>query len=419
MASSSQRTEKIKALFKALQKRIKHVVRPVERTVLQHLIYAACLENATYEAADSALAVLEHHYIDWNEIRVSTASELADTFPQLPDPLAAGERIRKTLQAVFETTYLFDLEELKKKNISQAMEYINSIPACTRFMTDYTNQVALGGHVIPLDEYSFRVFRLLGISQLNKDKIAEEIPALERNIPKNQGILFATLLHQFSSEYCTDPENKDLRSFLKSIDPDSVKRTCEPPEFAKPTKQEPTREKMTIAPPQEILKNVAVEVVIEEDDDSITETVAVEEVEFIPSAFESSVSQEEISKKDSGTKKSTEKPKRESKAELKTAKKTPAPVESKPVKKEPKKNPAKKEEKTTAKKNAAKPPQKAKAPPPKAKTEKKPEKKQPSPKPAKKTDSGKKKNPHPKKENNPKSSEKSSPTRILRQKKPK
>ena len=223
------KTDKIKSLFKLVQKRHKHAPTPPTRNVLEHLIYAAVLENASFEAADQALAILEHHYIDWNEVRVSTAQELADTFPHLPEPLATGERVKRTLQAVFETHYMFDLEDLHKKNITQSHEYLQSIPACSRFMADYVYQVALGGHIIPLDEAALRVFRLLDLAHVNDEGTRENVAGLERVIPKNQGIAFATMLHQFAAGFFNDPELSELRALLKSIDPKSLQRDVTAP----------------------------------------------------------------------------------------------------------------------------------------------------------------------------------------------
>ncbi len=270
--AAPNRTTKIQSLFKLLQKRYKHAPQTPERSVLEHLIFAACLENATFEQAENAFAVLEHHYIDWNEVRVSTPQELAYTFPQLPDPLAAGDRIRKALQAVFETTYVFDLEDLRKKNLSQAVDYLESTAVCSRFMVDYTTQNALGGHVIPLDEAALRIFRLLGLTQVNKDQTREEVGGLERAIPKNQGPAFANLLHFFATEFYGDVDGTKLRPLLKPIDAQALSRDCTPPALvslkpARPHKQRPVAPSISA---------------VDEDADLIDESIGVEEVEFIP-----------------------------------------------------------------------------------------------------------------------------------------
>lgn len=276
--SSTNRAEKFKSLFKLLQKTIKHAPVISERSVLEHLIYSACLENASVEQADEAFVVLEHHYIDWNEIRVSTASELAYTFPKLPDPQTAGERVRRTLQAVFETTYMFDLEELKKKNLSHAVEYLESLGVCSRFMIDYTVQNALGGHVIPLDENSLKVFRLLGLTQLNKTKTKEDVSGLERAISKNEGVKFASLLHEFAAKTTLGdgPEFQELRNTLKSLDAQVLKRDCTPPELVvikpeKPEKPKPVPTPLAHAVP-----------VLDDEIDAEDEHLEVRELEFIP-----------------------------------------------------------------------------------------------------------------------------------------
>lgn len=235
MAAPSK-TKKIESLAKVLQKRCKGVPLPAERTVLEHLIYAGLLENAGFDLADSAFAVLENYFIDWNEIRVSTVGELADTFSMLPDPLAAGNRVRRALQGVFEKTYMFDLEELvrKGKNLGHAVEFLESLEACSRFMVDYTAQFAFGGHVIPLDEASLRIFRILGLAQVNHEGTKEEVPGLERAISKKNGPAFSVQLHHLAAEFFSDPESAELRTILKPIDAEALKRDWTPPALAFP-----------------------------------------------------------------------------------------------------------------------------------------------------------------------------------------
>ncbi|MDR2706257.1 MAG: MSCRAMM family adhesin SdrC [Planctomycetaceae bacterium] len=276
MAAISK-TKKIELLTKLIQKQQKSLPDPPERAVLAHLIYAALLENTSFEQADSAYTVLENYFIDWNEVRVSTVSELADTFPMLPDPQAAGERVRRTLQGVFEKTYMFDLEELRKKgkNLGQAVEFLNAIPACTRFMIDYATQVAFGGHVIPLDEASLRIFRLLDLAQVNKEGTRENVAGLERAISKKNGLAFSLQLHHFAAGFYNDPELAELRSILKTIDPEAENRSWTPPVLTipKPVVKTPVKPEL---PPLAAIPFVA------PDDDDFEEEHVGTEVEFIP-----------------------------------------------------------------------------------------------------------------------------------------
>lgn len=231
MPAPPTKTKKFESLTKFLQKRFKNVPSPTPRPLLDCLIYAALLENAAFEQADQAFTALEHYYIDWNEMRVSTVSELADVIPTLTDPLSAARRVRQTLQGVFDKSYSFDIEELRKKgkNLSNSCAFLESIRGCTPFMVAYAVQTALDGHLIPLDEAALRVFRLLGMAQVSKDGTKEEVAGLERAVTKKIGLTFAAQLHHFAAAYFNDPESAELRTLLKSIDPEAVKRSWLPP----------------------------------------------------------------------------------------------------------------------------------------------------------------------------------------------
>jgi endonuclease-3 len=226
--TATKKNDKFQALLKALQKRYKHSPKTVERKLLDCLMFAACLENASYEAAEAAFSVLEHHYIDWNELRVSTPQEIADTLPMLPNPLDAGERIKKTLQWVFETTYMFDLEDYRKKTIGQTIEYLDSIPSCTPFMINYLVQAGLGGHLIPFDEAAMRILRRLDLTRVQEGK--EDVPSAERFITKSNGAEFAGLLHLMGVEFFERQNAPELLEILKAIDSESEHRSwTEPP----------------------------------------------------------------------------------------------------------------------------------------------------------------------------------------------
>ena len=225
---ATNRTDKVKLLVKTLHKRYKHLPKPADRNLLECLMFAACLENATFDAAESAYSVLEHHYIDWNELRVSTSQEIADTLPMLPRPLAAGERIKKTLQWVFETTYMFDLEDYRKKTIGQTVEYLDSIPSCTPFMTGYLVQIGLGGHQIPFDEAALRIMRRLDLTKVNNGR--EEVPSIERFVVKAKGLEFATMMHLFGTEFFDRQDDAELLALLAAIDKNAAERSWQEPE---------------------------------------------------------------------------------------------------------------------------------------------------------------------------------------------
>ena len=226
---SLTKNQKIEALVKLVQKRCRGagLTAPPQRTVLETLVYAALLENTTFDKADRAYTVLENYYIDWNEVRVCTVRELADTLTDLPHPEAAADRVRKALQGIFEKTYMFDLEEIRKKGkaLAEHIKSLEAMPAGTPYMIQYVAQVALDGHLIPFDEASLRIMRRLGLSQVSSDGTKEICIGLDRVILKKSSLTFAAQLHHFAAGYYDVPDSPELLSQLSAIDAEAVNRS--------------------------------------------------------------------------------------------------------------------------------------------------------------------------------------------------
>jgi len=217
--TAPSRSVQFSKVHKTLKKHYKPVAPDPERSVLEHLLLACCLENAHYQVAEEALAALIHTFFDWNEIRVSTIRELAEVMAALPDPPAAAGRLKRVLQHVFEASYAYDLEELRKSNLGPAIERLNKLDGTTCFSVAYGVQSALGGHAIPIDPATARVLRLV---ELIGDEDAEAcvVPGLERAISKSKGIEFGSLLHQLGADFAANPYSPAVHEILLQINPD-------------------------------------------------------------------------------------------------------------------------------------------------------------------------------------------------------
>jgi endonuclease-3 len=216
---STNRTALLSKIHKVLKRHYKPVAPPAERTVLDHLLYAACLENARYEAADEAYAKLKELYFDLNEIRVTTVTEISEGMTAVPDASAAAQRVKRALQSVFESNYSFDLEPLRKQNLGKAEKDLEKIQGTTPFVRAYVTQNALGGHSIPVSRGAIEVLCAVGaISDAEADK--QQVPGLERAIPKNKGVEFGSLLQQIGADFFASPGSSKLKSILGEVDSD-------------------------------------------------------------------------------------------------------------------------------------------------------------------------------------------------------
>ena len=251
------------ALLAKLQKVLKQHYKPVtptQRQLLEQLLFACCLENASYEAAEKVYSRLAESFYDWNEVRVSTVTELSEVMKGLPDPNTAASNLKRVLQSVFESTYSFDLEALKKEKIGQGIKRLESLEGATPFVVAYVTQNSLGGHAIPLDRGSADSLYILGILTEAEAKPGS-VPSLERAIPKNKGVEFGSLLHQLGADFAANPHSPNVRNTFLAINPESkdrfpkrgAKKEPEKPEAkapATPAPEQPTSKSKTQPAPK-------------------------------------------------------------------------------------------------------------------------------------------------------------------------
>jgi len=221
--NTPSRTAQFAKVHKVLKKHYKPSPANASRTVIEHLLFACCLEDAHRDAAEEAFAALVHTFFDWNEVRVTSISELSEVMACLPDPRAAANRIKRVLHAVFEATFAFDLEDRRKKNLGPTVEWLEKLDGTSRFIVAYTVQMALGGHSIPIDAGAMAALRVLDLVG-DEDAAAGVVPGLERAVAKNKGIEFGSLLHELGADYSANPYSPSLREILCQINPDCAAR---------------------------------------------------------------------------------------------------------------------------------------------------------------------------------------------------
>ena len=219
----SNRAAVIAKTQKVLKKHYKVVPGVTKRTILEHLLYACCLENNSYEKADEAFALLEELFYDWNEVRVSSVKELSDTLKALPRPEETSTNIKRALQSVFEAHYSFDLEELRKLGQGKVLKQLQSYKFRNQFATGYTIRFGIEGHLIPIDAAALRLAYAVGmITEKERDK--QTIPGLERAISKGKGIEFFSLFHQLAADLYNFPFSPKIRAIVTEIAADAKER---------------------------------------------------------------------------------------------------------------------------------------------------------------------------------------------------
>ncbi|MEK6238752.1 MAG: hypothetical protein N2C14_28900, partial [Planctomycetales bacterium] len=173
----------------------------------------------------------------------------------LPDPTQSGAALRQVLRNVFDKTYSFDLEWIRKLNLGKAVKTLEEICSrrvrkkrkegenklrpeavegqteddnwtlvlMTSFAPAYVNQASLGGHSIPLDSMTLSMLEMLGAAT-PKEIAKKSVSGLERAISKTKGAEFASLLHQYSALLQASPYSNALHKIALEISPQAKDR---------------------------------------------------------------------------------------------------------------------------------------------------------------------------------------------------
>ncbi len=201
MAASSK-AQLLEKFQNQLVRRYKPTLWQSKRTVLEAVVFGICHEESTLEEAEEALARLRSASFDWNELRVSSVSEIEEQLNPLAKAELKAQRIKKFLLQLFSKTYGFDLEKLGKKPLKEAVQVLQSFESSkSDFVIATVVQQSLSGHAIPLDALKQRCLERLGVADPGTTS-RESRPALERAVPKQRGPKFAGLLEALVHDVC-------------------------------------------------------------------------------------------------------------------------------------------------------------------------------------------------------------------------
>ena len=160
---AADKSQVCRKLVNSLHKLYGKSVPKIELPVVETLLFAACLEDNPWTVAEASMKNLLASFFDLNEIRVSSVNELELVLAPLNKADWKGLRIRSILRHIFETTYSYDFEKLRRQTLEQAIKTLKKIPDVTPFIRDFALHEILGSHVVFLDEYMLTAGKWLGL----------------------------------------------------------------------------------------------------------------------------------------------------------------------------------------------------------------------------------------------------------------
>lgn len=233
---AADKSQVCRKLVSTLQKFYGKSVPKIDMPVVETMLFAACLEDNPWPAAEAGLKKVLASYFDLNEIRVSSISELEVALAPLKDADWKGLRIRSILRFVFETTYSYDFEKLRRQTQEQAVKLLKKVNDITPFIRDFVLQEILGTHVVVLDTSMLLAARWLGLVPVKAD-INEASEYLKGGLKKSETPEFCHLLRCLATDSKYAPRFHEPLDFELSMNDVSDRFV----ELQSPSKRKPAK----------------------------------------------------------------------------------------------------------------------------------------------------------------------------------
>jgi hypothetical protein len=166
---SSDQTARIESFLKSLPKSKSGDLTPIEPGAdpIEEFVLSLLLWEAPRTKATRALERINHHVVDYNELRISLPDEmqlvLGERYPRCQE---RSFFIQKSLNGIFQTQNAVSLRALETMPKREARKYLESLPGTPIFVSARVMLVALKGHAVPIDD------RML--EKLIKDGVLDE-----------------------------------------------------------------------------------------------------------------------------------------------------------------------------------------------------------------------------------------------------
>jgi len=176
-------------------------------------------ESKAREALDGLRALV----VDYNELRVVPAIEMAEMVGVLPAARLKCEDLSRALNKVFTREHEVSLDRLGGLPRKEVVDYLESIGGLDAYSRARVRLLGLQQHAIPLDEAMWAYARKTQIVH-RRCSLEEAQAFLERRIPEDEALEFVALLEkQAWAEMGAAVRNREVES-ISSIPPDRTSR---------------------------------------------------------------------------------------------------------------------------------------------------------------------------------------------------
>lgn len=182
---------------------------PPPEDPVQAMVFSFLLWECSTTQARAAHRRLSDAFVDFNELRIALASEIAAALGEkYPLSIERASRLKAALHDVFKREHAVTLGQLHAAGKRESRAYLESLDGVPTFVSSRVFLLSLGGHALPVDD---RLLALLRGERALPEDVADADEAcgwLERQLRAGEAAEAASLLQAWSDDVGTPPKRE-------------------------------------------------------------------------------------------------------------------------------------------------------------------------------------------------------------------
>ncbi len=173
----------------------------VSRPAMEEMLVGILAEGASERKGASALSAISRYFVDWNEVRVSAACDIASAIAGLADAVDKAARVRFVLQRIYDLSNEMTLDFLKDQSPAEAAKLIEGMPGFPEAALARATLLVLGHEAFPPTPRVVKVCRRLALLPDGHEPAALT-HWIEGMVPKQGMFEFHWLLSEHAKNTC-------------------------------------------------------------------------------------------------------------------------------------------------------------------------------------------------------------------------
>lgn len=195
---------KLSDVLRALEKPYGKVVVLPEEPPLDHAVFLLLREGWDYRKAQRALRILQHEFVDWNEVRVSSPAELKSVLSELGDKDldVRVEKLRALLAALWKERNATALDFLREMQPESRQRLLTNLGVLHPGIVQVLLHALAGAEApLPVPPGAVRTLTRYGLmDRVHSDGAARKV--LEKLVAPEDVPTYLLLLTQHGEEVC-------------------------------------------------------------------------------------------------------------------------------------------------------------------------------------------------------------------------